>query len=199
MTTRHIYAPSHLTAFDEALLLLDVSMEMRQQKEESKRQARYTEKQMEQLWNLAILPHSVFTLHIAESIKKNTILYFMGGQHLPFIVITHKDVRRWYAEWDSYSSVTYIECLLYSFDTPLGIKEINMLDQVVWPMTQPLCIPSRLIVSSHPNDKELCALEHAIRSIPGTDVCGDWKQLNGFFGIYYNETTTLLSPFPPAI
>ena len=39
--------------------------------------------------------------------------------------------------------------------------------------------------------------ESVIRLIPGSYKNGDWKQLDGFFGMYFNETTMELSEVPP--
>jgi hypothetical protein len=39
--------------------------------------------------------------------------------------------------------------------------------------------------------------ESIIRLIPGGYKNGDWRQLDGFFGMYYNETTMEVSEVPP--
>lgn len=39
--------------------------------------------------------------------------------------------------------------------------------------------------------------ESVIRLIPGSYKNGDWKQLDGFFGMYFNETTMEVSEIPP--
>jgi len=39
--------------------------------------------------------------------------------------------------------------------------------------------------------------ESIIRLIPGSYKNSNWRQLDGFFGMYYNETTMELSEFPP--
>ena len=39
--------------------------------------------------------------------------------------------------------------------------------------------------------------ESVIRLIPGSYQNGDWRQLDGFFGMYYNETTMEVTEVPP--
>jgi hypothetical protein len=40
-------------------------------------------------------------------------------------------------------------------------------------------------------------VESIIRLIPGSYKNGDWRQLDGFFGMYFNETTMEVSEMPP--
>jgi len=40
-------------------------------------------------------------------------------------------------------------------------------------------------------------LESIIRIVPGSYQNGLWKQLDGFFGIYFHELTMELSELPP--
>jgi hypothetical protein len=39
--------------------------------------------------------------------------------------------------------------------------------------------------------------ESVIRLIPGSYKNSDWRQLDGFFGMYFNETTMEVSEMPP--
>jgi len=41
--------------------------------------------------------------------------------------------------------------------------------------------------------------ESIIRLIPGSYQNGDWRQLDGFFGMYFNETTMEVSEVPPSL
>ena len=41
--------------------------------------------------------------------------------------------------------------------------------------------------------------ESVIRLIPGSYKNGDWRQLDGFFGMYFNETTMEVSEVPPSL
>ncbi len=41
--------------------------------------------------------------------------------------------------------------------------------------------------------------ESVIRLIPGSYQNGSWRQLGGFFGMYYNDTTSELSTLPPPL
>ena len=189
-----------LSMIHDASLLMDVSAKMKKQKEDAARYTRYTEKQMKMLWELVAFPHSVYTVPLAEQIRAQTILYTIGGYDEPFLVITHQEVRRWYATWTSHSSISIMECPVYTFAQPLGQSEMDMLDQIVPPMTPPW-IPSPLVLPANDvlTQKRLRILETMIRRIPGSYQHGAWKQLHGFFGMYYNEETKEGSAYPPEI
>jgi len=47
--------------------------------------------------------------------------------------------------------------------------------------------------------KSLKKFETIIRLIPGSYKNGSWRQLDGFFGMYFNETTMELSEVPPPL
>ena len=95
---------------------------------------------------------------------------------------------------------------LYQFSEPLNIKYATMLLHIL--KTESVgrsSIPSLLSnvqlldlqnigTSSNLHAKRF---ESIIRLIPGSYKNGSWRQLDGFFGMYFNETTMELSEVPP--
>lgn len=84
-------------------------------------------------------------------------------------------------------------CLLYTFDSPIGTKHATILEAC------------RHLLNNIVGDTNIINLHHAkkfesvIRLIPGSYQNGDWRQLDGFFGMYFNETTMEVSEVPPPL
>ena len=109
---------------------------------------------------------------------------------------------------------TFHASTLYSFTNPLNLVHTKILSSI---MTTPLMgggptypcqsLWSRVVYAlSNTRDgltcdtapsKSLKKFETIIRLIPGGYKNGDWKQLDGFFGMYFNETTMEVSEVPP--
>ena len=112
---------------------------------------------------------------------------------------------------------------LYSFTNPLNLVHAKILSYI---MTKPNIVHAQtLVYSDNPNQllwhrvaihgfptiyRELIAgndaisnslkkFESIIRLIPGSYKNGNWRQLDGFFGMYFNETTMELSEVPPPL
>ena len=95
---------------------------------------------------------------------------------------------------------------LYQFSEPLNIKYATMLLHILKPQRyNNSSIPSLLSnvqlldlqnigTSSNLHAKRF---ESIIRLIPGSYKNGSWRQLDGFFGMYFNEITMELSEVPP--
>jgi hypothetical protein len=81
-------------------------------------------------------------------------------------------------------------CVLYTFDTPIGKKYTMMLESCEYLLKRGLSAGGIDMFS-------LKKFESVIRLIPGSYKNGDWRQLDGFFGMYFNETTMELSEVPP--
>jgi len=100
---------------------------------------------------------------------------------------------------------------MYSFDRPLCFKHITMIknalnlqsesrtrrlgDQVCDVVALTIIPISHNIQSNNTDLRK--KFESIIRLIPGSYKNSNWRQLDGFFGMYYNETTMELSEFPP--
>jgi hypothetical protein len=85
-------------------------------------------------------------------------------------------------------------CLLYTFDSPIEKKYATILEAC-----------KRLLSGVVRRGDNLVDLDRAkkfesvIRLIPGSYRNGDWRQLDGFFGMYFNETTMEVSEVPPSL
>jgi hypothetical protein len=96
---------------------------------------------------------------------------------------------------------------LYQFSEPLNIKYATMLLYILktpnYYGSQPISLwsyatlvePTAIDTTS--SNTILKRFESVIRLIPGSYKNGDWRQLDGFFGMYFNETTMELSEVPP--
>jgi hypothetical protein len=109
---------------------------------------------------------------------------------------------------------------LYTFDKPLNSKQTKMLSilydsnkyisSLMSPKTGSIMGNLYILnnassyanhVYSHESATYLDArkkFESVIRLIPGSYKNGDWKQLDGFFGMYFNESTMEVSEVPPS-
>ena len=93
---------------------------------------------------------------------------------------------------------------LYQFSEPLNIKYATMLLYILKTQsgTGSCCLwnyVTMLDLTTIGMNPHVCAkkFESIIRLIPGSYKNGDWKQLDGFFGTYFNETTMEFSEVPP--
>jgi hypothetical protein len=91
---------------------------------------------------------------------------------------------------------------VYTFDKPLNLKQTKMLSI----LTQ--CTQYALIIGQSSHYYSLLSslrchsleaqkkFESIIRLIPGSYQNGDWRPIDGFFGLYFNETTMEVNEFP---
>jgi hypothetical protein len=117
---------------------------------------------------------------------------------------------------NSLKTGTFYASTLYSFTNPLNLVHAKILSSI-------MTIPMMNGDSPHPtqslwnrvigalvsrNDAMRCNLslsdalkkfESIIRLIPGSYKNGSWRQLDGFFGMYFNETTMEVSEVPPPL
>ena len=91
---------------------------------------------------------------------------------------------------------------LYSFTNPLNLVHAKILSYI---MTIQIIekigyvAPNRSLWDRIPCIDSLKKFESIIRLIPGSYKNGSWRQLDGFFGMYFNETTMELSEVPPPL
>ena len=106
---------------------------------------------------------------------------------------------------------------LYSFINPLNLVHAKILSYI---MTKPigagadghpyqslwfriqyaiLGIRDEMVAGSYTIPTCLKKFQSIIRLIPGFYKNGNWRQLDGFFGMYFNETTMELSEVPPPL
>lgn len=93
----------------------------------------------------------------------------------------------------TYNLTTNLWCPMYLFNKQLSAKDIHILRQIQGTI-QGISFRGGW-QQGHP--MSLSNLEAVIRLIPGSYKNGDWRQLNGIFGIYFNETTMEVSEIPP--
>jgi len=113
-------------------------------------------------------------------------------------VITNKNVYK----SDKQNTLSPVLCLMYTFFTVLTKKQIILLENGIATWNSNGDIFSRMSRTSSSrsgyNDFNIYKkFESVVRLIPGSYQNGDWRQLDGFFGMYYNEKTMEVCEFPP--
>jgi len=83
-------------------------------------------------------------------------------------------------------------CPLYTFDSPIGARYATILEACKRLLSRFVRGSSNIIDLDRAKK-----FESVIRLIPGSYKNGDWRQLDGFFGMYFNETTMEVSEVPP--
>ena len=93
---------------------------------------------------------------------------------------------------------------VYTFNNPLTLSQVKMIDNTLkddsFGFSLMTRISNRIRVETGGIIFDMDArrkFESIIRLIPGSYKNGDWRQLDGFFGMYFNETTMEVSELPP--
>ena len=143
---------------------------------------------------------------LLASLSQHEVVLFgsNGGSHHTYF-ITNKNVFRVYP----CPPTGPVLCAVYTFHSALTKKQIIMLEKGVARDAgyQYGTLMTSLIdrMSDYQKDSELKRMnaskkfESIIRLIPGSYQNGDWRQLDGFFGMYFNETTMEFSEVPPPL
>ena len=132
-------------------------------------------------------------------------------QYIHDVIITDRHIYRvigigGYGERESGFTVKYLS-KVYTFNTQLTIKQVRMIDTTINYKDNYV----KRSIASRVSDRLSCGyggngkcdmdarkkFESVIRLIPGSYKNGDWRQLDGFFGMYFNETTMEVSEMPP--
>ena len=109
---------------------------------------------------------------------------------------------------------TFYASALYSFTNPLNLVHAKILSSIVTTPTisgvlahpcqslwnrvcQGFAAIQDMLISDTRLSDSLKKFESIIRLIPGGYKNGDWKQLDGFFGMYFNEATMEVSELQP--
>ena len=90
----------------------------------------------------------------------------------------------------------YICGPIYLFTKPLTLKHAKLIQSV---MENGAKINTVAFCKSDSSYPEKRTLESVIRLIPGGYKNVNWRQLDGFFGMYYNDVTNELSHVPPVL
>jgi len=125
--------------------------------------------------------------------------YDQSSRYSPSIFITSTDV---YLCFPGNGSIPNRVRKIYSFTKSVGERELYLLDHLA--DQDRGGILSRAFgndMLKHRYEASLAVrrkFESVIRLIPGSYKNGSWKQLDGFFGMYFNEETMELSEVPPS-
>lgn len=157
-----------------------------------------------------------FTVDAATMRKRN---YFQTLKAMEALYITHIPAcclatfiitkNGVYCIRTCFDGVDWLICPIYLFHETLTETQLKILDQLT-----NFSLGNKLpIISLHkidtplkkgwvqkykPGDESSCRrFESILRLIPGTYHNGAWKQLDGFFGVYYNEETHELTEYFP--
>ena len=183
-------------AEEDAVAASNARAEQEEMREFSEIYKRLHEKN-ERYW-LSRIPHGHKVLLTSLSQREVVLFGSNGGSNTYFI--TNKNVFRVYP----CPPTGPVLCAVYTFNSALTKKQIIMLEKGV--ATDLYGIGSSSIIdrmSDYQKDSELKRMtaskkfESVIRLIPGSYQNGDWRQLDGFFGMYFNETTMEVSEVPP--
>jgi hypothetical protein len=125
-------------------------------------------------------------------------LYYLTG------AITNKHI---YHIQTNYETLEVSAGTIYTFDRSLGKKEITLLENLTKVSKNyknqysgiGICIGFYMTDQSGSYFGKQKKFESVIRLIPGSYKNGDWRQLDGFFGMYFNETTMEVSEVPPSL
>ncbi len=131
---------------------------------------------------------------IYELMNSYIILYEIGANdrnyNLADCIITTKYVLRIiYIQ----SQSKYIICPIYMFDSELTENNIIMIDNFI--NNNPVMVGRRHRIVDYIIYRK--KFEYIINNIPGSYKNGPWKQVEGLFGLYFNEETTEFSEIPP--
>jgi hypothetical protein len=190
-------------------------------KENKDRVAMYKEKQDVLMKGLPNCVDGSLSQKISKEIQTRTILYSIGAEQYKM----NESSKETYTA--VYTSKLFISAKhvfaysrgagldmdfhpVYTFQTELATKDMRLLDRLF--CVEGDCDNKPLVYSSefggnHPIERRMCKggvnvwrkFESIIRLIPGSYQNGDWRQLDGFFGMYFNETTMEVSEVPPPL
>ena len=186
-------------AEEDAVAASNARAEQEEMRELSKNYKRLHEKN-EGAW-LSRISHGHKEL-LASLSQREVVLFGSNGGSNHTYFITNKNVFRVYP----CPPTGPVLCAVYTFNSALTKKQIIMLEKGV--ATDLYGIGSSSIIdrmSDYQKDSELKRMtaskkfESIIRLIPGSYKNGDWRQLDGFFGMYFNETTMEVSEIPPPL
>ena len=137
-----------------------------------------------------------------DRVTKNlwSVSIILTNRHL--YQLQYKQIHKLPASDEFYSSK------LYSFANPLNLAQAKLLSSImkvpkedeyrlddtsIWQRVS-YALQDKLNLNHMQGMKNF---ESIIRLIPGSYKNGDWKQMDGFVGIYFNETTMEVSEIPP--
>jgi hypothetical protein len=181
---------------DQEKMMATLRLEQEEARELEEIHKRLHESNMRSYW---IYINDINQAILTSIAQHETVLFYEHREHKLTYIITNKSVYR----LDIHSLKPG---LIYTFDTTLTKKQILFLEKGV---ARTNCHHGPLLgrmSSCHYSPNPVCneahlsapkKFESVIRLIPGSYKNGDWRQLDGFFGMYFNETTMEVSEVPP--
>ena len=138
-----------------------------------------------------------------DGVTKNlwSVSIILTNRHL--YQLQYKQIHKLPASDEFYSSK------LYSFANPLNLAQAKLLSSIMKvPKEDEYSLDAHSIwqrvsyglrdgVRGATKMQSMKNFETICRLIPGGYKNGDWKQMDGFFGVYFNETTMEVSEVPP--
>ena len=153
-------------------------------------------------------PYVLKMVKIYEYISREVILFYHGDVSTTYnipqidtsryssisVVFTKKNIYRIVSKYVNREWNIFL-CPLYTFSNELDVKSLIILKNI----KESGSATSFYIADTSINilDPFRVSTEKAIRMIPGSYQFGPWKELNGFFGSYFNEETFEISTSPP--
>ena len=197
-----------------AQLLAEKEVALRADQEEMRELAKNCIRQQDEAYKLVYKPFVVCdeakSLRASIAQRENVLFYAGGykgkedgswsiGQFN--YIITNKNVYQ--VKYHPTGPVPYV---IYTFNDELKKNQILFLNREIATcdmgsngQLEKSCLLMRLSICAKDLNEYIMLkkFESVIRLIPGSYKNGDWKQLDGFFGMYFNETTMELSEVPP--
>jgi hypothetical protein len=180
----------------------------KKKKEESDKQRLYKELSMEieKNWQEQIkVKYNGF-------VKDDIILFIGYSQHIndngiyqrvnASVLITNKNFYQIRSE----ENKNFLD-IYYTFDNELSSKDIAIISQLFVRkgkyntsfIEEQVSLNYGYLSNNAVNYMITKKIESVIRLIPGSYKNGDWEQLDGFYGMYFNRKTLELSEFPPPL
>jgi len=153
--------------------------------------------------------------HGGETSVNNVVKLIITTQHV-YSIRLHSNAIAMNAQQAGYflhSGLHYMP--IYTFDKPLQLKQIKMLSILTQPtqyhQAELKGTHHNILAAAFPEDlpthsstaasaaaylQARTKFESVIRLIPGSYQNGDWRPMDGFFGLYFNETTMEVNEFP---
>jgi hypothetical protein len=171
----------------------------KKKKEESDKQRLYKELSMEieKNWQEQIkVKYNGFVkddiiLFVGYSLYINALFQGVYQRVNAVILITNKN----FYQIRSGENKSFLD-ILYTFDNELNSRDIAIISQL---FVRKGKYNISLIEEELSFENGKRYIESAIRLIPGSYKNGDWEQLDGFYGMYFNRKTLELSEFPPPL
>jgi hypothetical protein len=186
---------------EQEKMMATLRLEQEEARELEEIHKRLHESNMRSYWHSIDDRNQALLTSIAQH---ETVLFYGQYENKLTYIITNKNI---YRVWGQGYPTPKLG-LIYTFDAILTKKHTLFMEKGV-ACALPNCVNGPLLkrisllhysTSFPATESNLSAaqkFESIIRHIPGSYKNGNWRQLDGFFGVYLNEETMELSELPP--